>query len=522
MTTTTTLARGFSLTHDPKTGEDILEVAPNGHRLTDLPMFNKGTAFTEEERDLLGLRGLLPPRVTDMQEQVCRVLENFERKETDLERYIHMMSLLDRNETLFYRIVLDNIEKMLPIIYTPTVGLACQKFGHIYRRSRGLYLTLDDIPRIDDILSCWPYDPRVIVVTDGERILGLGDLGAGGMGIPIGKLSLYVVAAGLHPAQTMPVCLDVGTDNAELRNDPLYLGQPRGRERGARYDELVAAFFAGVQKRFPKALVQFEDFGIKNSFRLLDEYRGRALCFNDDIQGTAAVTLAGILAGLRISGESLDAQRIVIAGAGSAGIGIARQIRAASRDAQIWVTNSKGVVRPDNATDYQKPFARAESDDLTGLCKRVKPTVLIGVTGQPGLFTKEMIQSMGGARPLIFPLSNPTASSECHPDDARAWTNGRCLIATGSPFKDTAQCNNVYIFPGVGLGLVLSGATRVTDEHFTAAARALAGMAGKDALFPPLSDIRKVSATVARAIGAKDPERHMWEPRYVKYRPAKG
>jgi malate dehydrogenase (oxaloacetate-decarboxylating)(NADP+) len=519
--TMATITRGFSLTQDPVTDEAVLEIEAPGVRLTDMPMFNKGTAFTNEERDLLGLRGLLPPRVTDMQEQVARILENFERKESDLERYIQMMSLLDRNETLFYRVVLDNIEKMLPIIYTPTVGLACQKFGHIYRRSRGLYLTLDDTSRIDDILATWPYeDVRVIVVTDGERILGLGDLGAGGMGIPIGKLALYVVGAGLHPWQTMPVCLDVGTDNAALREDPMYLGQVRGRERGPAYDRLVDAFVSGVQKRFPKALIQFEDFGIKNSFRLLDEYRDRALCFNDDIQGTAAVTLAGILAGLRLSKSTLDTQRVVIAGAGSAGIGIARQIRAASQNVEIWLTNSKGVVTPDVATDFQRPFARAESDTLASLCKRIHPTVLIGVTGQPGLFTREIIESMGGERPLIFPLSNPTASSECHPDDARAWTGGRCLIATGSPFKNTAQCNNVYIFPGVGLGVALSGAKRVTDEHFTRAAHALAAMA-TDSLFPPLANIREISAVVARAVGAQDPEKRMWDPRYIKYRPAR-
>ena len=518
----TPLGPGFRMVRDPLTDESVLEVSVGGVALIDAPMFNKGTAFTEGERDALGLRGVLPPRVCTLEEQVDRVMNNYAQKSTDLERYIHLTSLMDRNETLFYRVILDHLEEMLPIIYTPTVGLACQRFGHIYRRRRGLYFTPEDVHHVDSILADWPFDAvRIVVVTDGERILGLGDLGAGGMGIPIGKLSLYVAAGGIHPAQTLPVCLDTGTDNASLLADPLYLGIRRRLVRGEEYDRLVEAFFMGVQKRFPKALIQFEDFAIQNSFRLLDRYRHRGLCFNDDIQGTGGVALAAILSGVRITGTTLDDQRIVIAGAGSAGVGIARRIRAASKKVPIWINDSRGLVTPDRAKPHQKPFAQEEeADDLAGVCRRVRPTILVGVTGRPGLFTEEIIRSMDGPRPMVLPLSNPTSSSECTPDEARTWTDGRALVATGSPFPNTPQCNNVYIFPGIGLGTLMTGADRVTDVMFTAAARAVADLGG-DSLLPPLRDIRRVSAAVARALGADDPERAMWQPCYVPYRPAR-
>ncbi len=514
----THLLHDFTLVTDPS-GEQVLEVPFGGALLEELPLYNKGTAFTDAERDQLGLRGLLPPRVFSMEEQVARVMDNYARKSSDLERYIHLMALLDRNETLFYRVVLEHLDELLPNIYTPTEGHACQRFGQIYRRSRGIYLTPEDAPRVRQILEGWPSDDvRIIVVTDGERILGLGDLGAGGMGIPIGKLALYVVAAGFHPSQALPICLDVGTDNEALRQDPLYLGQPRPRVRGAAYDALVESLFAAVAEVYPRALVQFEDFGIKNSFRLLDRFKDRFCTFNDDIQGTGAVATAAILSAMRLTGGELAAQRIVIAGAGSAGVGIARQLRAASAEAQIWLANSGGIVTPEDATEFQRPFAHADGGPLLDVCRRIQPTVLIGVTGKAGLFSRELVATMDAKRPpIVLPLSNPTASSECTPAEVRAWTAGRCMVATGSPFADTDQCNNVYVFPGVGLGVSLSGAARVTDAMFTAAAKAVSALGG-ERLLPPLSDIRKVSAAVARAVGAQAPEVGMWQPRYVPYR----
>lgn len=542
------IAPGFMIERDARTGEDYIEVPVRGELLIDFPMFNKGTAFTQDERDSLGLQGLLPPRVVTMEQQVARVVDNYARKTSDLERYIHLISLLDRNETLFYRVLVDRLEELLPIVYTPTVGLACQQFARIFRRSRGIYLTPEDTGRVDEILSHWPFsDVRIIVVTDGQRVLGLGDLGANSMGIPIGKLSLYVAGAGIHPAGTLPVCLDVGTDNDTLLADPLYLGKPRRRVRGADYDGLVAAFMEGVAKRWPRALVQFEDFGIGNAFRLLDFYRDRACCFNDDIQGTGAVTLAGVLAGLRIingragadgaGGGELAGQKVFIAGAGGAGIGIARALEGA----QIWVFDSNGLLtadRRDSLLDFQKPWARAEAGgSLEEVARRVCPTVLIGVAGRPDLFTRELLGAMEGPRPLVFPLSNPTSKAECTPEQARAWTDGRALVATGSPFPDTAQCNNMYIFPGIGLGAACSGATRITNRMFTVAAQALAAMTPEGALYPRLSEVRRISVAIALAVGkeavsaglaeplGEDDLREriastMWEPRYLPYRAA--
>jgi malic enzyme len=400
-------------------------------------------------------------------------------------------------------------------------------------------VTPDDVGRIDAILANWPYDDvAVAVVTDGERILGLGDLGASGMGISIGKVSLYVAGAGIHPARTLPVCLDVGTDNESIRTDPLYLGLRRPRLRGPEYDRLVEAFFAGMARRFPGALIQFEDFAKTNSFRLLDRFRNRARCFNDDIQGTAAVTYAGVLAGLRIKHEPLDQQRVFIVGGGSAGIGVARLLTSA----QVWMFDSKGLCTRQraNVAEEARPFARDEADgQLLEVARRVRPTVLIGVSGQPGLFTEELLRTMAGPRPLIFPLSNPTSKSECTPDQARAWTGGGAIVATGSPFPHTAQCNNVYIFPGVGLAATATGATRITDGMFRAAAARLAAMAaatGGEALYPPLADIRNISVEVAVAVGLQamaegvapaldertTRERiaaEVWEPRYVRYVP---
>jgi malic enzyme len=533
---------GFHFRRDAATGEEWIEVPIRGELLNDFPMFNKGTGFTQEERDELGLTGLMPPRVVSMELQAERVLLNVHRQATDIDKYLSLMALLDRNETLFYRLLIDHLEELLPVVYTPTVGEACRQFGRIYRRTRGIYLRPEDTGRIDEILANWPFpDVRVIVVTDGERVLGLGDLGAGGMGISIGKTSLYVAAAGIHPARVLPVCLDVGTNNENLLLDALYLGKARRRVRGQEYDALVDAFFEGVARRFPKAMVQFEDFGMGNALRLLERWQDRACCFNDDIQGTGAVTLAGVLAGLRLTGGKLEDQRVVIAGAGSAGTGIARMLAAA----QIWLVDVEGLVtasRP-TLTPEQRRFARDEpAATLLDVVRRVKPTVLIGVTSQPGLFTREIVQSMAGAtsgdgRPMVFPLSNPTSRCECTPDDARAWTGGRAIVATGSPFPGTPQCNNVYIFPGVGLGVVASESRRVTERMMRAAAARLASMTPGEALFPTMHEIRQVSGHIAFAVakqaiadGVAAPRDddalrtaildEMWEPRYVRYRAA--
>ncbi|KAF0247066.1 MAG: malic [Planctomycetota bacterium] len=516
-------------------GAEWIETPLRGRALCDSPLLNKGTAFTEEEREALGLRGLLPPYRCLMEEQARRVMENYRKKSSDLERYIHLIALLDRNETLFYRVLLDNLTEMLPVVYTPTVGQACLQFGHIYRRARGLYLTPEDSPRMEAVLANWPRpDVAVIVVTDGERILGLGDLGAGGMGISVGKLNLYTAAAGIRPERTLPVCFDTGTDNEALLADPLYLGTRRRRVRGPQYDALIEAFMVEARRRWPGVLVQFEDFAKANAARLLESWRERTLCFNDDIQGTGAVTLAGVLAALRISGGDFDAQRVVVAGAGSAGLGIARMLKRAS----VWILDSKGLLTTDrrDLSEAQRAFARPEpGGGLPEIARRVRPTILIGTSTRPGLFTKDIVQAMDGPRPIVFPLSNPTAKAECTPEQAREWSGGRAIVATGSPFPGTPQCNNLYIFPGVGLGVLAARAGRVTDGDFLAAARELAAIAGKGALFPPLADIRGISTRIALAVaenaiasGSAPPasreelrgriDEEMWEPRYVEYR----
>jgi malic enzyme len=529
---------GFHYRRDPATNEEWIEVPIKGELMNDFPMFNKGTGFTQEERDELGLTGLMPPRVVSMELQAERVLLNIHRQATDIDKYLALMALLDRNETLFYRLLIDHLEELLPIVYTPTVGLACQQFGRIYRRTRGIYLRPEDAGRVDQIFAEWPYpDVRVIVVTDGERILGLGDLGAGGMGIAIGKSSLYVAGAGVHPARVLPVCLDVGTNNENLLLDALYLGKARRRVRGQEYDALVDAFFAGVAKRFPNAMIQFEDFGMQNALRLLDRWHDRACCFNDDIQGTGAVTLAGVLSGLRVTGGRLEDQRVVIAGAGSAGIGIARALA----QAQLWLVDVDGLVtasRP-TLTPEQKRFARDEPPGtLLDVARRVKPTVLVGVTGQSGVFTKEIVDAMAGPRPMVFPLSNPTSKCECLPEDVRAWTGGRAIVATGSPFPGVPQCNNVYVFPGLGLGAVAAEARRVTERMIRTAAQRLASMTQGEQLFPAMNDIRKVSGHIAFAVAKAAMEdgvakridddalrarifEEIWEPRYLRYRPSK-
>ncbi|MBI4249661.1 MAG: oxaloacetate-decarboxylating malate dehydrogenase [Elusimicrobia bacterium] len=523
-------------------GENYLLCELSGEQLVRHPIFNKGTAFTESERDKFGLRGLIPPRVMNIEQQVARILENYARQPNDLSRYLYLMDVMDRNETLFYRVLSDHFEQMLPIVYTPTVGLACRKFGHIYRRARGIYLTPHDLGRVGRVLSNWPLrDVRVVVVTDGERILGLGDLGANGMGIPIGKLALYVAAGGIHPTQILPVCLDVGTDNPDLRGDSLYLGLPQPRERGQTYDALVEEFVEATREVFPSALIQFEDFADENSFRLLQRYQERVVCFNDDIQGTAAVALAVVLASERLTGRSLKDERFVVAGAGSAGAGISDLVVAAQMDAglskreataNLWLVDSRGLITqdrdPDTLAPHKRQFARvAPQMSLEAVVRSVRPTVLIGASGQAGLFTGAILENLA-ERPVVLSLSNPTDRSECTPDAIRRATQGRALIATGSPFPGTCQCNNVYIFPGVGLGIASTGAKRVTQQVFLEAAETLAGLTkiedlNRGILLPPISGIRKISLELARAAsrqvgGSGNVEQ--WEPAYLPYRRA--
>lgn len=505
--------------HPPQRGYDLLKRA-------DL---NKGTAFTEAERDRYGLRGLLPARVSSQAGQLSRVLANLRRKSSSIERYIFLLALQGRNERLFYRLLIEHIEEIMPLIYTPTVGEACLEFANIFRQPRGFYITPQDRGRIRAIMDNWPArDVRLIVVTDGERILGLGDLGANGMGIPIGKLALYTACAGIPPRQCMPVMLDVGTDNAVLRRDPLYLGIDRPRLRGAEYQALVDEFVAAVQDAFPRALLQFEDFQTPNAFALLERYRQRTLCFNDDIQGTAAVVLGGLLAASRITGTALADMRILFLGAGSATTGTADLIVAALCKAgldtqqareRLWFVNRSGLVVRDNGPhrDHLACYAHdLPARSFMDAIRSHRPHVLIGATGSPGNFTGEVIRLMAelNARPVIFALSNPTSRAECTAEDAWRWSEGRAVFASGSPFDPVVyqgrtlvpgQANNAYVFPGIGLGALACQARTLTDAMFLAAARALAdSVSGADLasgrLYPPLTDIRRVSAAIATAV----------------------
>ena len=494
------------------------------------PVFNKGTAFTEAERDALGLRGLLPPQVQTIVDQEKRVLANFHQKTSDLERYIQLAGLQDRNETLFYRVVMNHLEKMMPIIYTPTVGKACQEYGQIFRRTRGMYLSIKDAGQIEKLLQHWPTrDVKVIVVTDGERILGLGDLGASGMGIAVGKLSLYTACAGIHPTQCLPITIDVGTDNEAFLNAPLYIGLRQKRDRTPAYDALMEEFMVAAEKTFPGVLIQFEDFGNRNAFRLLEKYRHRFCTFNDDIQGTGSVALAGVLSAIRITGQKLADQRVLFLGAGEAGIGIADNITAclveegltaAEARQRCWFVDSKGLVVKDREalTEHKLPYAHAHAHcaGLVDAIKALRPTMLIGVSGQPKTFTAEVIKLMGeiNQRPVIFALSNPTSKAECTAEEAYAGTDGRAIFASGSPFAPVTlngkthvpgQGNNAYVFPGIGLGVVCSGAKEVTDAMFIKAARALAALIREPELaegrvYPALNRIHEVSHAIAVAV----------------------
>ena len=503
---------------------------PRGTALLREPLLNKGTAFNAAERDAFGLRGLLPPRINSQADQVRRVLENFRRKPTDLDKYINLAALHDRNETLFYRVVVDNPDEMMPIIYTPTVGLACQQFGHIFQRPRGLFVSIEDLGRVESVLRNWPHrDVAMIVVTDGERILGLGDQGADGMGIPVGKLSLYTACAGVHPRQCLPVVLDVGTNNAALLEDPLYIGLPQHRVRGETYDALLDEFIAATQVVFPGVVVQFEDFANQNAFRLLHKWRDRICTFNDDIQGTAAVALAGIVSALRISGGRLGEQRLLFLGAGEAATGIAdlavtamvaEGLTPAAARARCWLFDSRGLVHDGRSdlVEHKRPYAHphAPVTVFADAVRALRPTAIIGVAASAGAFTEEVVREMSAInkRPIVFALSNPTSKAECTAEQAYRWSGGQALFASGSPFGPVTldgrrfvprQGNNSYIFPGVGLGAITTRARRVTDEMFMAAVRALCAQVtpedlAQGSLFPPLAQVREVSAHIAAAV----------------------
>jgi malate dehydrogenase (oxaloacetate-decarboxylating) len=509
--------------------------------LLDTPLLNKGTAFTNDERTQFGLHGLLPPHVETLEEQVVRAYEAYTRKDDDLERHIYLRALQDNNEVLFYRLLLEHIEEMTPIVYTPTVALACQQFSHIYRRPRGMIISY---PLCDSIVRFLRNRPNphvdVIVVTDGERILGIGDQGVGGLGIPIGKLSLYTLIGGIRPERTLPIVLDVGTNNTERLDDPEYLGWRHERITGDDYFAFIDQFVNAVKEELPETCLQWEDFANPHARPILERYRDQLLTFNDDIQGTAAVALGAILAAIKVTGKNLKDQQIVMFGAGSAATGVADGLREAMTEqglseqdarSRFWLLNSKGVLHAGrkDLTSEQMVYAQPESRiadwprtsngniGLADVIGQIDATILIGLSTVGGAFSKAIICEMARKveRPIIFPLSNPTTKSEATAEDLIYWTDGRALVATGSPFAPVdyggrtipiAQCNNVYIFPAMGLGVVASRARRVTDAMMLAAARTLAGNspALKDAsasLLPPLTDLRRVAAEIAVAVG---------------------
>jgi malate dehydrogenase (oxaloacetate-decarboxylating)(NADP+) len=501
-----------------------------GHDLINDNLYNKWTAFTDAERVALKIDGLLPPVVNTIEEQEARIMENYHKQATNIDKYIFLMSLLEHNMTLFNRVLVDHLEEMMPVIYTPTVGEACQEYSHIFRRPMGVFLTAHEKGRYAELLRQWPgKDVRVIVVTDGERILGLGDLGASGMGIPVGKLCLYAAGAGIHFSQCLPVMIDVGTNNTEFINDPLYIGLKQERIRGESYDEIIEEFFTAVQEVFPNAMVQFEDFGNQNAFRLLENYRNRVCCFNDDIQGTACVVLAGLEAAMRFTGRKMQDQTFLFLGAGEAGTGIGELIASAlvnngmsPADAhqRCCFVDSKGLVvkSREGLVAHKKPFAHdhAPVPDFLSAVKALKPTAIIGASGQAGKFDKQVLKAMAeyNEQPIIFALSNPTSKAECTASEAYTWTEGKCLFASGSPFDPVTidgktftpgQGNNAYVFPGIGLGVIASQARLVTEEMFLIAAETLAGQVSDDdykigRLYPSLSTIRQISLQIAVAV----------------------
>ncbi len=557
-------------------GNAYLEVDLAGFDLMHHPLLNKGTAFTPDEREEFGLDGMLPPHVSTLEEQLDRVYENFSMKGSDLEKYVHLRALQDRNETLFFALVNRHVEEMTPIIYTPTVGEAVQKLSHIYRIARGLWITPDNVERMEQMAASLPSrDIRVIVVTDNQGILGIGDQGAGGMGIPIGKLALYTLGAGIDPAGCLPISLDVGTDNQALINDPLYLGHKKERLTGADYDRFIDRFVDKVKELFPNALLQWEDFSKQNAFSNLERYRDTILSFNDDVQGTGAVVMAGVMGGIRIKQEMLEEQNYLIYGAGAGGMGVALQVRntlmancgmtADEAAKKVYVVDSRGLMTTDREglEEYKLQLARDPKEiagwnlktagraSLREVIEQAGITVLLGLSGQPGAFTEEVVAAMlrNTAQPLIFPLSNPTSKCEGKPADIYAWSRGQAIVATGSPFDPVeydghtyriGQGNNVFIFPGVGLGAIASGATTITDEMFTAASVRLADLMPGDApishcVYPRIAELHKASEQVALAVYEKafeqgvatadkegDPltkiRESMWTPTYATLR----
>jgi malate dehydrogenase (oxaloacetate-decarboxylating) len=521
----------------------VLPDIPRGMDLLNCQGLNKGTAFTEQERSKLGLDGLLPPQVEKLEEQTVRAYEAYKRKDEDLERHIYLRALQDTNEVLFYRLLLDHIVEMTPIVYTPVVALGCEQFSHIYRRPRGLFISYPLRDRIPELLRNRPNrEVDVIVVTDGERILGIGDQGAGGLGIPIGKLSLYSLIGGIRPQRTLPMVLDVGTNNKERLNDPEYIGWRHERITGQAYFDFVDQFVQAVKQEMPETCLQWEDFATPHARPILQRYRDDLLTFNDDIQGTASVTLGAALGAVKVTGKSLKDQQIVMLGAGSAGIGVADGLRAAMVEeglseqvarSHFWVIDNTGLLHSGrkDLTPEQAVYAQPEerlagwprtSNGQAGLADvitKIDATILIGLSTVGGAFSESIVREMARKvqRPIIFPLSNPTSKSEAKPDDLIQWTEGRALIATGSPFAPVryggktipiAQCNNVFIFPAMGLGVVASGARRVTDAMMLTAARTLGenSPALKDSaasLLPPLTDIRRVAAEIATAVGVE-------------------
>lgn len=545
-----------------------------GNTLLELPLLNKGSAFSEDERTRFNLHGLIPHVIETIEEQSQRSYQQYSAFHDAINKHIYLRNIQDTNETLFFRLIEDHLAEMMPIIYTPTVGEACQQFSDIYRRHRGVFISYPDREHIDDIFqNVNRKNVKVIVITDGERILGLGDQGIGGMGIPIGKLSLYTACGGISPAYTLPITIDVGTNNQQLLNDPIYMGWRQPRISGDEYYNFVDEVIRGIRRRWPKALIQFEDFAQKNAMPLLNKYRDAICCFNDDIQGTAAVSVGSLIAASRAAGKQLKDQRIAFLGAGSAGCGIAEQIVAqmvaeglsdAEARKQVFMVDRFGLITENqpNLLDFQRKLAQqpeavaswAQADEMISLLdvvKHAKPTVLIGVSGQPGLFTEEIIRTLAEncERPIVLPLSNPTSRVEAVPADVLNWTDGKALIATGSPFApvnyqgklyNICQCNNSYIFPGIGLGVIAAGATRVTDSMLMASSNALADCSPmlqdpNADLLPEIDDIQKVSRVIAFKVAKaamdagvapvisdellmENIEKNFWKPEYRQYK----
>jgi len=565
----------FSIRINPATGQEYMAVSHRGRSLLINPFTNKGTAFTARERDELDLWGLLPAAICTIEQQLQRTYESFQAKPNDLEKFIYLTSLHDRNETLFFRLVLDHIDEMMPIVYTPVVGEACQKFSHIYRRGRGIYVSYDRRDKIEKILSNYhTADPSVIVVTDGERILGLGDQGAGGMGIPIGKLCLYTLCAGVSPYSTIPITLDVGTDNEDRLRDPLYLGLRQNRVRGEQYQRFVDSFVTAVKRIYPTVLLQWEDFLKENALTQLQRHRDTLCSFNDDVQGTAGIVLAGVLGALKITGLPLSDQRLMFAGAGASAQGIANLFVSALVDQgltreeaqhRVWMVDSRGLVARgrQGLEEFKRTYARTAGEVESYSCEdpahislaeavaNARPTILIGSSASPGLFTREVVEATSrcNQRPIIFPLSNPTSKAECTPEQAIEWSGGRAIVASGSPFPPVeyngrtyriGQGNNAFLFPGLGLGVTVARVRRVTDGMILEAAKALAYMITEadleqTAVFPELPRIRDCSHAVACSVIRKAVEeghaeedvlenleetvrRAMWIPEYLPIR----